>query len=410
MKSLIMIIGGGILQIPAIREAQHEGYHVLVTDISPYAPGCAIADYHEVVSTRDVEGSIACARRYDERHSLQAVFTAGTDVSYTVASVAHALNLVGIAPDAARRATDKYLMRAALSEHGVPCPRFARAHNCDEACLKATELGYPIVIKPVDNMGARGVRRIDNEHELCEQFPESIGLSGSVSERGVILEEYMDGAEISMDTIVDQEGTIHLLTVADRMIVFPPYFVEIGHTLPSRLSDATIAEAFVVMQQAVRAIGITIGAAKADIKITSTGPKIGEITARLSGGFHSQYTDPLATGMRTTKAALDLALGKPLNRTDITPRFHHVAIERALLPDVGIITAIKGINEARKIAGIFDIFLTKNVGDEVYPPTSNVGKVGHIIAHGETYHEAEEAYARARACIHVVTESVNAPV
>ena len=78
---------------------------------------------------------------------------------------------------------------------------------------------------------------------------------------------------------------------------FPPYFIEIGHSIPSALPEEKLAQAFDVMKRAIRAVGITRGAAKADIRITNRGAVIGEITARLSGGFHSQYTDPLATGM-----------------------------------------------------------------------------------------------------------------
>jgi biotin carboxylase len=259
-------------------------------------------------------------------------------------------------------------------------------------------------------MGARGVRRIDTEEELRAFFATSISFSGHYEEPAVIIEEFMDGDEISMDTLVDEKGDIHLLTIADRHIMFPPYFVEIGHSIPSQLPQEKRDDAFRVMQKAIRAIGITRGAAKADIKITAEGAKIGEITARLSGGFHSQYTDPLATGMNSTKAALDLALGKPLDIADITPRFSRVAIERAIIPESGKIIAIHGIEKARQIEGVFDIFLTKEVGDEVKPLESNIGKVGHIIAYGTTRDDAEKACQQAKNTIEVITDTSMLPV
>ena len=398
-----MIIGGGIFQVPAIKEAQKMGYAVLVIDINPHAPGSQIADFFECISTKDSARSIICAREYNTRYCLKAVFTVGTDVSYTVASVAHALGVPGIPPEVALHATNKYLMRCRLSDYGIPCPRFFIAHTLDEARERAQHIGYPLVIKPVDNMGARGVRRIDDEDELRETFPKSIAYSGNYSEAAVILEEYMDGNEISMDTLVDENGNIHLLTVADRHIIFPPYFIEMGHSIPSVLSQRTIHHAFEVMKQAIRAIGITRGAAKVYMKITPTGPMICEMTARLSGGFHSQYTDPLATGMHSIKAALDIALGNPLDIRDITPQFSHAAIERALLPVPGKITAIEGIENARTIDGIFDVFITCNVGDVIAPFMNNVGKAGHIIAFGRDREKAEAAYRKARDVIHIKT-------
>lgn len=404
-SELVIIVGGGIFQLPAIREAKKMGYAVLVIDMSPDAPGFAAADHREYISTKDVEGSIACVRSYEREYPFAGVFTAGTDVAYTVASIAAAFGLPGITPDAALYATNKFLMRSRLSEHGVACPRFFQARSVEEACRGARDLGYPLVIKPVDNMGARGVRRIDTEAQLREHFSRSISYSGNYTDAAVIIEEYMDGAEISMDTIVDENGDVHLLTIADRHIVFPPYFVEIGHSIPSRLPQEKLNEAFLLMQKAVRAIGITRGAAKADIKITSTGAKIGEITARLSGGFHSQCTEGLATGMNSTKAALDLALGKALDKKDITPRFSRVAIERAIIPERGTILSVEGVDKARAHEGIHDVIMTKNVGDSVDPLESNIGKIGHIIAYGKTYAEAEAAYEQARAMIHVVIGS-----
>jgi len=406
MNELVIIIGGGIFQLPAIREVKKVGYEVLVFDKDPNAPGFALADYCECISTKDIPSAIKCAQRYSVTHTIKGVFTAGTDVAYTVASVAEALSLPGIRPSAALYATNKYLMRSRLSEKGVPCPRFFQARTVEEACSSALGIGYPLVIKPVDNMGARGVCRIDTEAELREQFNKSISFSGNYASAAVIIEEFMDGVEISMDTLVDKRGQIHLLTIADRHIMFPPYFVEAGHSVPSQLSQEKLDDAFRLMQKAIQAIGITCGAAKADIKITSEGAKIGEITARLSGGFHSQYTDPLATGMNSTKAALDLALGNPLDKNDITPRFSRVAIERAIIPhQSGTIVTINGVEEARQINGIFDIFLTKQVGDETNTLMNNIGKLGHIIAYGNTRNEAEAAYSKARAMIEIITDS-----
>ena len=109
--------------------------------------------------------------------------------------------------------------------------------------------------------------------------------------------------------------------------------------------------------------------------------------------------------MRSTKAALDLALGRPLTHDDITPKHRRIAMERAILPVRGIIESIGGIEEARAVDGIFDVFLTKRAGERMFPLTSNIGKVGHIIAHGETYGEAEAAYEKARACIRINTIS-----
>ncbi len=405
-NDLIMIVGGGIFQVPSIEEAQKMGYKVLVIDFDPKSPGALLSDYFEVVSTKDINAAIGVAKKYALNHNLKAVFTAGTDVAYTVASVAEALGLHGVGREVALNATNKYCMRQQLQKHAVPCPKFFSTSNVEEACMQAELLGYPLVIKPVDNMGARGVRQINSEEELRNQFDLSIGNSGHYSSEAVIIEEYMSGPEISMDTLVDQNGDVYMLTVADRHIERLPYFVETGHSIPSQLPQAAIDDALNVMKQAIKAIGIQGSAAKADIKITPDGAKIGEVTARLSGGFHSQYTDPLATGMHSTRAALKLALGESLDLSDITPVYDRVSIERAIIPSPGEIVDIAGLEEASRIDGIFDIFMTSMVGDTIKDLRSNIGKAGHIIAFGETREAAEFAYLKALSCIKIETREL----
>ena len=396
-KKLVIIVGGGVFQVPAIREAKALGLDVFVLDMDENAPGFEFADHKGIVSTKDIEKAILCVKEYADSFNIVGVFTAGTDAAFTVANIAAELGLPGVEPENAFKATDKFKMREALKKGGVPHPAFALARNYEEARDRAIELGYPLVIKPVDNMGARGVRRIDSDKELLAQFKKSISFSGSYSDPAVILEHYMSGAEISMDTLVDENGDVHLLTVADRHIVGEPYFIEIGHSVPSQLSEIELLDAFNVMKKA-----ITRGAAKADIKITQEGAKIGEITARLSGGFHSQCTDPLATGMNSTRAALKLALGEGLDKELITPKHNYAAIERAILPEAGKIKEIKGIEEAKQVPGIFDVILNGKEGDVIEPLTSNIGKFGHIIAYGKTREEAEKAYKKAKACLSFV--------
>ncbi len=403
---IIMIVGGGIFQVPAIRKAAEMGYSTLVVDIDGGSPGAELADYFENVSTKDVDGAISAAKKYGER--IKAVFTAGTDVSYTVSKVAEALSLPGISPDTAIAATNKFIMRDVLSKAGVPVPRFASASSLEEALAKAGGIGYPLVIKPLDNMGARGVRKISCSDELKEEFEESKKFSGRYGfEKGVILEEYMEGPEVSIDTLVDRNGRMYVLTIADRHISGEPYFIERGHSIPSLLPKEKLDDVVAVMEKAVNAIGIRGNAAKADIKVTLEGAKIGEITARMSGGFHSQYTDPLATGMDSVKAALMLALGKDIDPMDITPKYDRTAIERAIIPDKdGRVVSITGVEKAKKIEGIYDIFITVNEGCYYRRPTSNIGKAGHIIAWGRDRDEAECRVKEAMSVVKIKIEEI----
>ena len=378
----LLIVGGGVFRVPAIKTAKSMGLKVAVTDYNPEAEGMLLADYPIEVSTRNINLTVNMAKQFHRACPLDGVLTVGTDASQTVAAVADALNLPGIPFEVAERATDKIKMRQVLKNKNVPVPDFRPIWTLEECSEAIKDLSLPLVIKPCDNMGARGVRKIENLDELIPAFREA--KEASISGK-LILEEFMEGAELSLDALVF-EGKIYITGVADRIIERAPYFVEIGHTLPSTLPADQQAQAVEVFKQAIFALGIDIGAAKGDIKITPEGPKIVEIAARLSGGWMSAYTYPLATGVNLYKAAVQIALGeKP---TDLTPKTSLVSAERSLLPPAGKILSIRGVEEARKIKGVKEIILMKEAGDMAEEPRSNMGKVGYVITVGKSREEA----------------------
>lgn len=390
MKKSIMIIGGGLLQVPAIQAAKKMGLNVIVTDYNPDAIGMQYADIPIVMSTRDVDGSVRAAKSQNQLTPISAVLTVGTDASMTVAAVANALNLPGIKFEDAEAATNKIKMRTRLKEHGVPIPKFYPVWSLTDAKTACKKLGFPVVLKPTGNMGARGVMRIDEKNVL----PDAFKFAKEASPSGeCIIEEFMEGPELSIDAII-YNGEITFTGVADRIINYEPYFVEIGHTMPSNLPKNILDDACNVMKMGIKALGITTGCAKGDIKITSEGAKIGELAARLSGGFMSAYTYPLSSGVDLMKAAIEIALGEEPG--NLEPIRNKVSVERAIIADAGIVKEITGLEEALKIPGVAEIFLNVKKGDKVVKPRSNVEKAGHIIAVADTLEQAEQAVTRCK--------------
>lgn len=393
---MILIIGAGLMQIPAIRIASQMGLKTIVTDYNPEAPGLALADVPIVMSTKDIEGTVRTARQY--QHKIRGVLTVGTDASLTVAAVAGALGLVGIHYEAAEKATHKLKMRNALRRAGVAVPEFAGVWSIDEARGAAERTGFPVVLKPVDNMGARGVVRVDGlaQIEQAYRHAKSCSTSGEV-----IVEAYMDGPELSIDALV-WDSEIICAGTADRIIARPPYFIELGHNLPSAQPKEAQERALDLMRAAVKALGITYGAAKGDVKVTKDGPMIGECAARLSGGWMSSHTFPLSTGYSMIRGAIEIAIG----RKPAIPEFlNRVAMERAIIAAPGRIARIEGVNQALRLKGVKDIIMKARVDDVVAPPISNMDKQGHVIAMAETYEECEAVVKKALETIRIETRT-----
>src|SRR6056297_598399 len=115
----VLILGAGVMQLPALRWARRQGWEVYVADGNPAAAGAELADHFVPVDLTDIEGMVEAARKIHKNKKLHGVFTAGTDFSYTVASVAEALQLPGIEPEVALNASHKDRMRKVFAAHGV---------------------------------------------------------------------------------------------------------------------------------------------------------------------------------------------------------------------------------------------------------------------------------------------------
>jgi len=386
MKKSIIVIGGGFLQVPLIETAVEMGLEPIVFDLSPDAPGMKLAVEPVVMSTRDIDGCVRTARQLREAgRPIYGVITAGTDASQAVAAIAAALDLPGIRFADAKAASNKVLMRRRLKAHAVPCPDFRSIWSLKEAREAMDELVFPLVMKPADNMGARGVIKVRSREEIHGAFLHAKKYSPTGE---MILEEYMEGPELSVDALAFH-GEIRMTGIADRIIAREPYFIELGHNMPSAMDPGILAEAEEVMKAGMRALGIDTGAGKGDLKVTKNGVMVGEIAARLSGGFMSSHTYPLHSGVNLLRSAIQIAIGEIPDALE--PVRNRVAIERSLIGSPGKILAISGKELMESVPGIEAVYFTRHIGDIIPQPTSNIDKCGHIIAVADSLSEAEEA-------------------
>lgn len=396
----IIIVGAGLLLVPTIRIAKQMGLKTIVTDQSEDAPGFKYADIPLVISTKDVPAHIEMAKEMSKKHNVVGVFTAGADVEVTVANVAHALGLPGVTPDVAEKCNNKVLTRRILEEAGIKGPVFQEVLSYEEAAEFAKEVGFPIMVKPLDNCASRGMMKAYGVGELELAVDNAKKYS---RKEGILVEEYLEGPKQTVEMLAYND-VYHLCSIIDTHYAFDPYPVETGHNNPTRLSKETQGKLFEFAEKASRIVGINIGAAKVDTILTGKGPMVIEMTARLSGGFHCQYTTPLALGTNDIKAAIDIAIGNPLDIEDITPKFYRWSICRGLFPQPGKVREISGVEEARRIPGVAEIFLLTKEGEVIEPYTDCGKRICYIITVGDSYEKAEKSFEMAKDTIKIRTE------
>lgn len=381
----IMILGASILQLPAIEKAKQMGLDVIAVDMNPAAVGFGVNGItREAISTIDTAAVLEAARR----HRIDGIMTLASDMPMqTVAAVCRELNLVGISEDTALKATNKAFMRDALKESGVPVPLYFRVRGKEEfkdAIGKVRAGGYRCIVKPADNSGSRGVDLLNEDSDLDAAYDYTVKYS-----RGgeIVVEEYMEGAEVSVETLA-LDGNVHVIQITDKLTTGAPYFVEMGHSQPCRLSDETkkrIAEAAVA---ANKAIGIENGPSHTEIKVTKDGPKIVELGARLGGDCITTHLVPLSTGVNMVECSIKIALGE---KPDLAPKWTKGSAIRYLKTGTGVIAGIEGTKDAESTLGVVQVSLVHGVGEQVGEIRSSVDRAGFVIAQGETAAAAVEA-------------------
>ena len=402
----MMILGASALQVPAVEKAKALGYQVILVDYDENAVGFALADEKLVVSTLDQEEVYRQALIYEP----DVVLTSTSDGP--VRTAAYVNEKLGKRPDLSYEnalcATIKDKMRDRLKKCGVPIPEYYVAVDYEGFSDAVDRLDGYCIVKPADNAGSRGVvllecrsLRMGKQEQArrfaayADQFSElkkkTYEYSKSNSRNGTVLvEEFMQGAEVSVEAMV-VEGQPHILSITDKYITPPPYFVELAHCEPSRLDPQTQEEIRRVAEQAIKAIGIENAPAHVEIKVTEEGPKVVELAARLGGDFITSKLVPLSTGIDMVGASVLLATGEA---PDLTPkRQRGAAIHFLHAPEAseGVLAGITVPEMLYKEEGVEEIVIYKKPGDAVCGTHSSNDRLGHVITVGEA---AEEAMRR----------------
>lgn len=336
------------------------------------------ADSVLATETNDIAGLIEFLRPY----RFDGVITVCDYYIDIVREVAKAFNLPCPFPEEVKRVRQKHLLRQTLDRAGLANPKYRLAHSWTEVEKAAEEIGYPLVIKPVDLASSAFVRLIQNTGELQDAYRdlEAFPLNFRDQERDCtyLLEEFMGGEEVSVES-VSYNGEITILGVTDKSVTGTPYFIENGHMFPAQLDAGTRAEVTQFVRDALKAAGFDHGIAHTEVKITAEGPRIVEINPRTAGNYIVELIERV-TGVNLLHAFVDLALNVKPSVTAKDCGIASAAVMFLVPPRSGTITQIQGIESLEADKHIVRYKLENCAGKYIAPPIDNACYLGHVIA------------------------------
>jgi biotin carboxylase len=325
------------------------------------------------------------------------------------AQIAEDLGLPSLPADAARLCRDKHEARRAFAKHGVPSAASVLVHSADEAAAAAAEIGYPVIVKPRALAASFGVSRATAEPQVRTAFAvadrQVLNEPWLDKPPGVLVEEYLDGPEISVDSLTTG-GRVMPLIYARKLVGFPPYCEELGHIVsaPEDVCDGRAAEATEVTLRAHAAIGIQHGTTHTELKLTSRGVRIVELNGR-AGGDCIGYLGYLASGINLPLGAAAAACGEDaasISGQTCGGGGAGAAGVRFCYPDqAGVLRSLDIPAEVRRAGYVDRIEATQNPRTRITFEEGRLynARVAYVIVTGATTTDCADHLAQAAAAI-----------
>jgi biotin carboxylase len=299
MKKLA-VIGASYLQLPLVKKAKEMGVHTLCFAWQEGSVCKDLSDEFYPISVVEKEQILGIC----QDQQIDGVCTIASDVAApTVAYIAEKMGLVGNSYGTAVVANNKFLMRTAFSQAGIPCPKYQKITSLDEI---DKDYAFPLIVKPIDRSGSLGITKVERSEDLIPSVENALHCS---FKHEAIVEEFIEGREISVE-LISYQGKHYPLQITDKVTTGAPHFVELEHHQPAELSDNQYKEIYALTERALDALGVTNGASHSEYKITADGRVyVIEIGARMGGDFIGSDLVQLSTGYDYLNGVVEVALG-----------------------------------------------------------------------------------------------------
>lgn len=315
----------------------------------------------------------------------------------TAAALAARFGLPG--PDAAcvRAARDKARQREVLAAGGLPSPGFRVVGSAVDAVLAAREIGFPVVVKPVDGSGSVGVRACARAVEVGKHAASLLSQALTRrEERRVLVESLVEGEEFSVEVFSGR-----VVGITRKHLGSPPFFVEAGHDYPAAV-PAEVARALTgTVERATELLGLGWGPLHWELRMRGGEAFVIEVNPRLAGGFIPELVRH-AQGIDLIRETLRLVVGRT---PELEPRHRrHASIRFLFTPGPGRLAAAEGTDDARSGDGVMDVALYRSIGEELTVEGNFRDRIGHVVTCADDFDGACSAAERARGAVRILLE------
>lgn len=392
----LLLLGGGMEQLNALRIAKELGAEVVVFDGNEGAPCALEASEFQQVNIKNRQELLAAA----EKLKIEAVFVHAAELAVEAAAVAEHFNLPGLPVSIAEVGTDKTLRSACLATAGVRVPKFEGVSDTDELEVwieAAQAIGFPLILKPTGLAGARGVEFIQDAVALASYHERKHVLGAEKFQ----CEEFVQGEQLSTESVVI-DGKVASLAIAtrhyDTTVDLWPFQIEDGHSMPWPDPAGLRPQIRAVTEACRAAFGMQNGVMKGDLVLAENGEMIVlEMAVRTSGGRFCDTVVPLSSGVNILYPLIQMALGLEPDQSFLNATKENGVSQRFVMIPAGTpLRRNKKIEHILLQPGIVGHWFRNDLQSLTEAPavTSHRDRIGYVICTGETRGLADQKAQR----------------
>lgn len=375
MQKKVLLLGGSHFQVPSVKKAKELGYYTITCDYLPDNPGHKYADEYHNVSTTDKEAVLKLAK---ELKIDGIVCYASDPAAPTAAYVAEKMGLPGQPYKSVEILSNKDLFRKFLTENNFNVPRARGYSSIDEAIKDFSNFKLPVMVKPVDSSGSKGVTKISDVKNLESAIKYALNFSRN---KRFIIEEYVEkfGYQIAGDGFsVDGKLVFRCFANEHFNLKAGNPFVPIGESWPYNMPMHIHDKIHNETQRLLDLLGMKTGAYNFDVRIDKDENVIlMELGPRNGGNLIAQVIE-YATGVDTVKYTIESAMGKDCSDLKMVEPNGFWSCFMVHSKKAGILKSVEFSDEFKK-NNIVEFEMMYNKGDKVDSFNGSNGTLGTMI-------------------------------
>ncbi|MBW6425755.1 ATP-grasp domain-containing protein [Rhizobium sp. XQZ8] len=337
-----------------------------------------------LTDTSNIENIASTIARLQRDAPIAGILATAGVYAAAAAELSRRYRLPGGDPRAIEACQNKFIQRETLRSSGQICPQYELVTSVSEGLAASSAIGFPLIAKPAIGSGSTGVRLCGSKSELENHLGTLFRLAGP---EGVLIEEFLEGPEFSIETIGD-----HVLGITRKHLGGLPYFVEVGHDFPAILPHQVAASINDTVLRALAALRLDFGPAHTELRLTNKGPAIIEVNPRMGGDMIPELVR-LATGIDVVSEVIRLVTGHGI---DLHVRSTRHASIRFLTPDSGgTVRWQANVDQVKRITDVSEVELYVGEGSQLRWRGDYRDRIGHVIVAGDTEHHVEVSLAAA---------------